>query len=70
MGRADPDRSQLRQQGRLGRISKQGSHLVRWALIEAAQKTPTGGGVFAQTRSEQGDFDAARQLAQQLRKGH
>ncbi len=29
---------------RLGRISKQGSHLLRWALIEAAQKTPTGGG--------------------------
>ena len=43
VGRADPDRLQLRQQGRLGRISKQGSHLVRWALIEAAQKTPTGG---------------------------
>ena len=29
---------------RLGRITKQGSHLLRWALIEAAQKTPTGGG--------------------------
>ena len=29
---------------RLGRISKQESHLLRWALIEAAQKTPTGGG--------------------------
>jgi len=31
---------------RLGRITKQGSHLLRWALIEAAQKTPTGGGVL------------------------
>jgi transposase len=29
---------------RLGRITKQGSHLLRWALVEAAQKTPTGGG--------------------------
>lgn len=42
MGRADPDRSRLGQQSRLGRISKQGSHLLRWALIEAAQETPTG----------------------------
>jgi transposase len=29
---------------RLGRISRQGSPLLRWALVEAAQKTPTGGG--------------------------
>jgi transposase len=33
---------------RLGRITKQGSHLLRWALVEAAQKTPTGGGPLRQ----------------------
>ncbi|HEY6397824.1 MAG TPA: IS110 family transposase [Solirubrobacteraceae bacterium] len=29
---------------RLGHISRQGSPALRWALTEAAQKTPTGGG--------------------------
>ena len=29
---------------RLGHISYQGSHILRWALTEAAQKIPTGGG--------------------------
>lgn len=29
---------------RLGHISHQGSHILRWALTEAAQKIPTGGG--------------------------
>jgi transposase len=29
---------------RLGHISRQGSHILRWALTEAAQKIPTGGG--------------------------
>ena len=29
---------------RLGHISRQGSPALRWALIEAAQKIPTGGG--------------------------
>ena len=29
---------------RLGHISRQGSTILRWALIEAAQKIPTGGG--------------------------
>ena len=29
---------------RLGHISRQGSPVLRWALIEAAQHTPTGGG--------------------------
>jgi transposase len=31
---------------RLGRISHQGSPLLRWALVEAAQKCTTGGGVL------------------------
>ena len=29
---------------RLGHISRQGSPALRWALTEAAQKIPTGGG--------------------------
>jgi transposase len=29
---------------RLGHISRQGSTILRWALCEAAQHTPTGGG--------------------------
>ncbi|HEY6398303.1 MAG TPA: transposase, partial [Solirubrobacteraceae bacterium] len=29
---------------RLGHISRQGSTILRWALTEAAQHTPTGGG--------------------------
>ena len=29
---------------RLGHISRQGSPILRWALCEAAQHTPTGGG--------------------------
>jgi len=34
---------------RLGRISRQGSPLLRWALVEAAQKCTTGGGVLRET---------------------
>lgn len=31
---------------RLGNISHQGSHILRWALTEAAQRTPKSGGVL------------------------
>ena len=44
LGRTDPDRPQLRRQGRLGHISRQGSPTLRWALVEAAQKITTGSG--------------------------
>src|SRR5262249_51942600 len=34
---------------RLGHISRQGSPALRWALVEAAQHTPTGGGPLRQS---------------------
>jgi transposase len=34
---------------RLGHISRQGSPALRWALTEAAQKIPTGGGPLRAT---------------------
>jgi transposase len=44
LGGARADRAQLRRQSASRHISRQGSPALRWALTEAAQKIPTGGG--------------------------
>ena len=44
MGRLTPTVRSSDGKARLGHISHQGSPALRWALTEAAQKIPTGGG--------------------------
>ncbi len=44
VGRTDPTVRSSDGKARLGHISRQGSTILRWALCEAAQHTPTGGG--------------------------
>ena len=44
LGRAHPDRAQLRRQGPPRPHLRTGSPALRWALVEAAQHTPTGSG--------------------------
>ena len=44
LGRARADGRSSDGKARLGHISRQGSPALRWALTEAAQKIPTGGG--------------------------
>ena len=44
LGRADPKRPQQRRESALRAHHRQGSPALRWALTEAAQKIPTGGG--------------------------
>ncbi len=45
VGRPDPERAQLRRQGAAGaHLPPRVAPALRWALSEAAQKIPTGGG--------------------------
>ncbi len=46
VGVTDALGAQLGREDRLGRITRQGSRLLPWALIEAALKNPIGGGVL------------------------
>jgi transposase len=40
---------------RLGRISRMGSRALRWALVEAAQKTALGGGPLVRFETQAGE---------------
>jgi hypothetical protein len=42
VGRADPPPPRVRHQITRGHVTKQGSRLLRWALIEAVQHVPAG----------------------------